>query len=135
MNALRISRQPRGSIAFLIVAALMFAIDGGIARTRAIELKPTLIGGAIAFDLTIGVLFAYWLLLVRPGRASVASMVGVFVLSMVGATLTLGSEHLDASRLVRYFGIPLELAAVGIVAARVREAARRRATFGVELDI
>ena len=51
MNALRISRQPRGPIGFLIVAALMFAIDAGIARSPAIELRPTLIGGAIAFDL------------------------------------------------------------------------------------
>ena len=135
MNVLRVSRQPRGPIAFLIVAALMFAIDGTIARSHAIELKPTLIGGAIAFDLTIGVLFAYWLIVVRPGRASAASMVGVFVVSMVGATLTLGSEHLDASRLVRYFGIPFELAVVGVVAARVREAARQRGALGVELDV
>lgn len=74
MNALRVSRQPRGPITFAIIAALMFAIDASIARSSAIEIKPTLIGGAIAFDLTIGVLFAYWLLVVRPGRASVGSM-------------------------------------------------------------
>jgi hypothetical protein len=68
MNAVRVSRQPRGPIAFVLVAVLMFAIDGTIARTRAIELRPT-------------------------------------------------------------------LAVVGVVAARVRETARRRAAFGVELDI
>jgi hypothetical protein len=86
MNALRVSRQPRGLVAFVIVAVLMFAIDGSIARSPAIDFKPTLIGGAIAFDLTIGVLFVYWLLVVRPGRASVASMLGVFVVSTIGAT-------------------------------------------------
>jgi hypothetical protein len=130
--------RPHGTrqlVRFGIVAALMFAIDGVIARSPIIDVRPDLVGGAVAFDLTIGIVFAYWLLLVRPGRANAQSMFAVFGISTVAATLVLGSEHLDGVRLVRYFGLPFELGVVGFIAAKVARTARRHAASGVELDI
>src|SRR5262245_2583473 len=110
----------------------MFAIDTLIARSPVIDVRPDLIGGAVAFDLTIGVLFVYWLLLVRPGRATAQSMLAVFGLTTVAATLVLGSEHLDGVRLIRYFGLPFELVVVGVVIAKVAQTARRNAASGIE---
>ena len=132
---LRPSERTRPLLLFGVVALLMFAIDGGIARSSAIDAKPDLIGGAVAFDLTIGVTFAYWLMIVRKGRARAQSMLAVFGLSTVAATLVLGSDHLTGVRLARYFGLPFELAVLGVIVVRVRQAARRHSTSGIELDV
>ena len=128
-------KSTRPLVVFGVVASLMFAIDALIARSPVIDVRPDLIGGAVAFDLTIGVVFAYWLLLVRPGRATAQSMLAVFGISTVAATLVLGSAHLDGVRLIRYFGVPFELAVVGVIVAKVAQTARRHAASGVELDI
>lgn len=125
----------RPLLVFGVVASLMFAIDALIARSPIIDVRPDLIGAAVAFDLTIGVLFAYWLLLVRPGRATAQSMLAVFGVCGVLATLVLGSAHLDGARLIRYFALPFELAVVGVIAAKVAQTARRNAAAGIELDI
>jgi hypothetical protein len=134
MTALPTFRAYRGTVVFASVAAAMFAIDTLIARSSAIDVRPDLIGAAIAFDLTIGVLFVYWLLLVRPGRVPAHSMLAVFAVSAMAATLVLGSNHLDGWRLVRYFGIPMELAVLGLVAAKIHQSARRQ-TDGLALDV
>ena len=128
-------KSTRPLVFFGVVASLMFAIDGLIARSPVIEVRPDLIGGAVAFDLTIGVVFAYWLLVVRPGRATARSMLAVFGISTIAATLVLGSAHLDGLRLIRYFGLPFELAVVGIIIAKVAQTARRHTASGVELDV
>jgi hypothetical protein len=135
MNALAPrSLRARPLVAFGVVVLIMFAVDGGIARSPLIDARPDLIGAAIAFDLTIGVSFAYWWLLVRPGRASLQSTLAVFGLCTVAATLVLGAEHLDGVRLIRYFGVPFELAVIGFIIARVRETARRHGSDAA-LDI
>ena len=137
MSALLAPRPHRARplITFGVVVLLMFAIDTLIARSAAIDVRPDLVGAAIAFDLTIGVTGLYWYLLVRSGRVSAQSMLAVFGVSAMAATLVLGSEHLDGARLVRYFAIPFEIVVLGVVVARVAQAARRSSAAGIDLDI
>jgi len=137
MNALPASRDPRtrAFAAFAIVALICFGVDGAIARSGVFLEKPDILAPAVTIDLTLGVTFAYWLLVVRRGRASMRSLLAVFLASVAATAVTLPPGHRELARDVRYLGIPFELAVIGLVVVGVRRTRRRLAESGVELDV
>jgi hypothetical protein len=137
MNALLAPRpqRMRSPFGFIIVAALCYLIDGAIARSSLFALRSDLFAPAISIDLTLGVTFAYWLLVVRPKHAPLRSTLPVFLASVAAAALTLPSGHRAVVQYIRYLGIPVELAVVALVIIGVRRAHRRLAAAGIEMDV
>jgi hypothetical protein len=137
MNALLIPRRRRirTPFGFSIVALLFYVIDGAIAHSAAFATRPGLFAPAISIDLTLGVTFAYWAFVVRPGFAALRTALPVFVLSVGAAALVLPPGQRDLIQFIRYLGIPLELAAVAMVVLAVRRTQQRLAASGVEMDV
>jgi len=123
MNALLAPRPQRARlpIGFIVVALLFYAIDGTIAHSPIFLEKPDVLGLAISLDLTVVVTAAWWLMVVRRGRATNWSLVPVFVLSIAAAALTMPAGHRDILRDLRYLAIPFEIAVVGALALGVRK--------------
>ena len=137
MNAFHASRplRLRPQVAFALVALLCFAIDGVIAHSPAFAERPDLFTGAVTFDLTLGVTFAYWLIVVRRGKASLRSILPVFVASIAAAAVTLPPGHRDLVRYARYLAAPFELGVIVAITLAVRSAQRRLTAAGTMLDI
>ena len=137
MNALLARRSPRVKppALFVVVAALMYAIDGVIAHSSQFLEQPGLLSAAVSFDLTIGVTFAYWLIVVRRKSAAPRTIVAVFVLSIAAAAATLPAGHRDLVRYIRYAGIPFELAIIALIVIGVRRGRRSLVAAGTELDV
>jgi len=137
MNALPASRDPRtrAFAAFATVALIVFGVDGAIARSGVFLERPDIFAPAVTIDLTLGVTFAYWLLVVRRGRASMRSLLAVFIASAAATAVTLPPGHRALARDVRYLGIPFEFAVLGLIVVGVRRTRRRLAQSGVELDV
>jgi hypothetical protein len=137
MNAVLAPRPQRARIpiGFLAVALLFYVVDGVLVHSSAFAEKPDLFATAASFDLTLGVTLAYWLLVVRPGRAALRTALPVFVLSVAAATLTLPPGHRNLLRDARYLAIPFELVVLTLIVIAVRRAQRRLATIGVALDV
>jgi len=137
MNAVLAPRPLRARIpiAFLAVALAMYLVDGVLVHSSAFAEKPELIGGAASLDLTLGVTLAYWLFVVRPGRAALRTMLPVFVLSVAAATFTLPAGHRNLLRDARYIAIPFELAVMTLIVLAVRQTQRRLSAAGVALDV
>ena len=137
MNALLAPRPQRARppIGFILVAILFYVVDGAIVHSRAFLENPEFLAAAASIDLTLGVTFVYWLLVVRPGRAALRTILPVFLLSVVAAAVTLPPGYRDFVRYLRYSAIPIELAVVGLVVVGVRRAQRRMNAVGGELDV
>ena len=137
MNALLAPRpqRVRTPLGFIVVATLIYLIDGAIAHSALFDTRPDLIAAAISVDLTVVVTFAYWWLVVRPGHAPLRSALPVFLVSVGTAALTLPAGHRDFVRYIRYLGAPFELAVVALVVIGVRRARRALAADGVEMDL
>src|SRR5438270_6182472 len=129
MNALLASRPPRirTPAGFLAIAVLFYLVDGILVHSPLFLRRPNLLGAAVSFDLTLGVTFAYWLMIVRPGHAAARSVLAVFGLSVFAALAMLPAGHRDLVRDVRYLGIPAEAAVIGMVIVGVRRANERLA--------
>ena len=125
----------RNPIGFAVVAGLFFLIDGAIVHSELFVRRPDLFSAAASFDLTIGVTFVYWLLVVRPGHAVPRTMLPMFLVSVAAAAIVLPPGHRDFVRYIRYLGIPAEVAVVGLIVIGVRRARRRLAATGLELDV
>ena len=137
MNATLAPRPQRlrSPLGFAVVATLFFAIDGAIVHSEFFARRPDLLAAAASFDLTIGVSLVYWLLVVRPGHAGLRTMLPVFLVSVGAAALVLPSGHRDFVRYIRYLAFPAEVAVIGLIVVGVRQAKRRLAAAGVELDV
>ncbi len=135
------SRPPRASdalrkrLAFGVVALLIFAIDGSIARSSWFLARPDLFTAAITFDLTIVVTLAYWLIVVRRGAATARTLIPVFVFAVGAATLTLPPGHRGLVHYARFLAAPFEVAILVAIVFGVRKAHRRLVGTGIELDI
>jgi hypothetical protein len=134
MSALSIQRN-KLPLGFLAVAALFYLIDGAIVHSSLFARQPELLSAVASFDLTLGVTLAYWLMVVRPGKAAVRSLLPVFIASIVAAAITLPAGHRDLLQYLRYAAIPLELAVFGLVFVGVRSANRRLHAAGTQLDV
>jgi hypothetical protein len=137
VNALLAPRPPRvrTPLGFGVVALLFYLIDGAIVHSAAFAARPDLIATAVSFDLTLGVTFAYWMMVVRPGHAALRTALPVFVAAVAAAALTLPPGHRDLVRYIRYLGIPLELVAIWLVVAGVRRTHRALNASGVAMDV
>ena len=125
----------RNPIGFGVVATLFFLIDGAIVHSEVFARRPDLLSAAASFDLTIGVTFVYWLLVVRPGHAGPRTMLPIFLVSVAAAAVVLPPGHRDVVRYIRYLGIPAEVAVMGLIVIGVRRARRQLAAAGAELDV
>lgn len=128
-------QRVRGPIGFAVVAALCFLIDGLIVHSPLFAEKPDVLAAAASFDLTIGVTFLWWLIVVRTGHAAARTMVPVFLVSVAAAAATLPSGHRDVVQYMRYLAVPFELAVFGAIIVGVRRANQRLAAAGTELDV
>ncbi|MDB4878121.1 MAG: hypothetical protein JWM41_4567 [Gemmatimonadetes bacterium] len=137
MNAVLVPRfqRIRTPLGFIVVALLFYIVDGTLAHSATFGTRPDLFGAAISIDLTLGVTFAYWALVVRPGHATLRTSLPVFALSVVTATLTLPPGQRDLVQFIRYLGIPLEVAVVALVVIGVRRTQQRLAASGVSMDV
>lgn len=131
----RTPQSTRIPLAFIVVAALMFAVDGAILHSPKFFERPELLSEAASIDLTLGVTLAYYLLVVRRGLASARTILPLFLASIVAARFTLPAGHRDAVVYVRYLGIPFEVAIMALIVVGVRSTQRRLAAAGVELDV
>ena len=131
----RAPQSARIPLAFIVVATLMFAVDGAILHSSRFNERPELLSEAASIDLTLGVTLAYYLLVVRRGLASARTILPLFLASIVAARFTLPPGHRDAVTYVRYLGIPFEIAIVTLIVIGVRSTQRRLAAAGVELDV
>jgi hypothetical protein len=129
------ARRNRAFVAFAIIALISFAVDGAIAHSSRFFERPELFTAAISFDLTLGVTIAYWLIVVRGGHAAMRTLLPVFVLSVGAATLTLPAGHRDLVHYARFLAVPFELAIFVAIGVAVRNAQRRLAAAGTELDL
>ncbi len=128
----RLARVP---LAFIVVALLMYAIDGAIVHSARFNERPELLSEAASIDLTLGVTLAYYLLVVRRGLAAVRTVLPVFLASVVAARYTLPADHRDAVGYLRYLAVPFEVAVLALIVAGVRGTRRRLAAAGLELDV
>lgn len=121
--------------AFLVVAALVFGVDGAIVHSPRFNESPALLSGAATIDLTLGVTLAYYFLAVRRKLASTRTILPVFLASVLAARFTLPVGHRDIVGYVRYLGVPFELVLVGVIVVGVRTTRQRLAAAGVALDV
>lgn len=137
MNAVLAQRPHRARlpIGFLAVALLFYVVDGVLVHSSAFAERPDFFAAAASFDLTVGVTLMYWLLVVRRGLGAGRTVLPVFLLSIVAATLTLPPGHRNLLRDARYLAIPFELVMLTLFVIAVRQAQRRLATVGVSLDV
>jgi hypothetical protein len=129
------STRRHALLAFVAIAAAVYAVEATVVRGAQVAAHPQLFAGAVAFDLTIGVPFLYWLLVVRPGHARASNLLGVFLASLLGARLVLSGPQ---DRLFGYEWIlvaPLELGIVAYVIVKVRRAARGLRGAPATLDV
>ena len=134
MSALSIQRS-RMPVGFLVVASLFYLIDGAIVHSSLFGRNPELLSAAASFDLTLGVTLAYWLMVVRPGKAAARTLLPLFLASIIAAAVTLPAGHRDLIQYLRYLAIPFELAVFAGVYVGVRQANRRLAAAGTSIDI
>jgi hypothetical protein len=136
MNAV-VARDPRTRAigAFAMIALVLFAIDGMIARSTRFLDHADVLAPAIAVDLTLVVTGVYWLVVVRTKRANARSVLPVFLVAVAATALVLPPGHRDVARYARYLAIPFELAVVAAIVIGVRRTRRSLAAAGVELDV
>lgn len=131
----RTSPLDRLPLAFLVVATLAFGVDGAVVHSSRFNENPALLSGAATIDLTLGVTFAYYLLVVRRGVAGARTVLPAFLASIIAARFILPAGHREFIGYVRYLGVPFELAVLGLIVVGVRTARRRLAAAGIERDV
>ena len=128
-------RFARVPLAFIVVTALMYAIDGVLVHSARFNERPELLSEAASIDLTLGVTLAYYLLVVRRGLAAGRTLLPVFLASVLAARYTLPADHRDAVAYLRYLAVPFEVAVLALIVVGVRGTRRRLAAAGLELDV
>jgi len=127
--------RPTGPVLFLVVALVFYAVDGVIVRSPVFERHPDVIAAAASIDLTAGMTFCYWLLVVRPGHAPLRTVIAVFLATLLGAALTMPSGHREFVAEARYLILPAEIVTVGLVLVGISRARARLRAGGIRLDV
>lgn len=117
-------RLPQVSFAVLLLAVYTTALL--IASSGILPHHPGL-AGAVTFDLTVLIPALFYLLVIRTTRLPGISLVPVFVLSLIGASLVLPSEHEFSLNLMKHLVLPAEMLLVGYVGVRVFRGVRKKA--------
>jgi hypothetical protein len=109
----------RPQLSFLAILVGLLAAESVVLASRAYALHPMPVRAAVIFDLCAMPLLAWWLLMVRPGRARPRTLARVAALAIAFAALIFGRE-------VRLLAIPLELGGLYLAVTSVRKALRTR---------
>jgi hypothetical protein len=118
------ARRHSAFLALVALTAAVYAVEALVVRSPHFALHPQLFAGAVAFDLTIGVPFLYWLLVVRPGHARASTLLFVFLVSLLGARLVLPVAQHGLLAYQWLLVAPLELGIVAYVIVKIRRTAR-----------
>lgn len=110
----------RPQLSFTAILVGLLAAESVVLASRAYALHPMPVRAAVIFDLCAMPLLAWWLLMVRPGRARPRTLARVAVLAIAFAALIFGRE-------VRLLGVPLELGVLYLAFTSVGKALRTRA--------
>jgi hypothetical protein len=121
----------RRTASFALLALAVYVTALTLVASNAFARRPALGEMAITFDLLVFVPFAWWLILVRGGQASLRTLVPVIVASIAGARLVLPREQQAMLPWVRWLFAPAEVAVVGWVAWQIRQLVRRRRSVRV----
>ena len=121
----------RRTASFALLALAVYVTALTLVASNAFARRPALGEMAITFDLLVFVPFAWWLILVRGGQASLRTLVPVIVASIAGARLVLPREQQAMLPWVRWLIAPVEVAVVGWVAWQIRQLVRRRRSVRV----
>lgn len=115
MTALRIRTA---LLAFAALATLVYAVEILVVRAALPHSPaPGVIAAAVAFDLVVGVPALFYLLCIR-GRAPLARMAPVVLLSLVGASLVLPSTYAGIPATIRTLAIAAEVVLVVVLVRR-----------------
>lgn len=125
----------RAPLGFIAVALTIYLVDAAIVHSPVFLEKPDVIAAAASIDLTFGVTVAWWLMVVRRGRAPARTVLPLFVASIGAAMATLPAGHRNLLHDFRYLAIPFELAAIAAIVAGVRSTNKRLAASGTQLDV
>ena len=131
----RLPQSGRVPLAFIVVAAVMFAVDGAIVHSPKFAERPELLSQAASIDLTLGVTLVYYLLVVRRGLAATRTILPMFLASIIAARFVVPAGYRDAVGYVRYLGIPFEIAVLTLIVIGVRSTRHQLAAAGIELDV
>jgi hypothetical protein len=128
MNALR---RPAPVLPFALLAAAVLAVEAWAARQVAGSPAPGVLAAAIVFDLGVALPLAYGWFVVR-GRAPALRVLPAVALGLLAARLLLPAAHRGALAELHLVLIPLEVAAVAMVARGVYRSLRAAAGDPVE---
>jgi hypothetical protein len=107
-------------VAFLASVATIYSVAIGVVVILPRSRHPDVVATGVMLDLTVVVPLLFAMLVRR--RGSWAGVVPVVLLSLLGARLVLPEAQRAALPLLRGLVVPAELAAVGLIAWRVRGA-------------
>jgi hypothetical protein len=115
-----------GAGGFALLAAL-------VVRTQTFAAHPDVVAWGFTFDLTISLPFLWWLFAVRSGRASVVTLIPIFLLGLAAAARIIPpAQHTFVDQL-RFVAAPLDLVTMALVIRRVARI-RRVESSGDPLD-
>src|SRR5213596_214538 len=98
---------------FLLVAAAVVAAETVVLASRAFIGHPDVMSFAVAFDICLGLPFAWWLLVVRRGAAPMRTMLRAAVVSIGLCAFLLQCN-------LRFLPLPFELGAIILVVLALR---------------
>jgi hypothetical protein len=98
---------------FLLVAAAVVAAETMVLASRAYIGHPEAMSFAVAFDICLGLPFAWWLLVVRRGAAPMRTM-------LRAAVVSIGLCAFLLQRDLRLLAVPFELGAILLVILALR---------------
>lgn len=115
MTALRIRT---GLLLFAALAAVVYAVEILVVRAALPHAPaPDLVAAAVAFDLVVGVPALFYLLCIR-GRAPLARIVPVVLLSLVGASLVIPAAYSGIPAAIRTLAVAAEAVLVVVLVRR-----------------
>jgi hypothetical protein len=95
-----------------------------VSHLSRMESGAGIVAVALTVDLVVVVPLAYYLLVLRRGRAPIVTLVPVLVLSALAASRVLPADQQWALRMFEMLAVPLELGLVGWIAWRAARAIR-----------
>lgn len=114
---IRALRHPGRLVALFGVAYALFAIV--LVRTHLYARNPDVAAWGITFDLVLTIPAAWWLFVIRGGRARPASIVPLFVLcSLAASRIVPAPQHAFIDQL-RWLAAPLDVVTIALVVRRL----------------
>lgn len=121
------SRRMRYAL-FLALALTINVVDGAITRSVADPGKRALVSVAASFDLVVVISAIYYWILVRPGIRARGSVVPIFLLGALHASML----YPNARAVTASIGGLCEAGLIGYVAVQVRSKSRRKSDSRLE---